>query len=117
MKVIIAGSRHLTRIADTIDGYNKSMFIASEVVTGCCPTGPDDIGAWMARVMLWVPVKEFKADWKLHGDAAGPIRNRKMAEYADALVLIWDGKSRGSANMLKEAEQRNLKIYQHIIRS
>lgn len=54
--------------------------------------------------------KVDEADWKKHGKAAGPIRNRQMAEYADALVLIWDGKSRGSKNMLEEAQKRGLRV-------
>jgi hypothetical protein len=57
----------------------------------------------------------FAADWNTHGKAAGPIRNRQMAEYAaatsdGALVLIWDGKSKGSANMLQEAKRAGLRV-------
>ena len=28
-----------------------------------------------------------------------------MAKYADAAVIIWDGKSRGTQNMIKEMER------------
>lgn len=47
-----------------------------------------------------IPVVEFPADCKLHRKAAGPIRNEQMAQYADALILVWDGKSAGSSSML-----------------
>ena len=33
----------------------------------------------------------FDTDWNKHGRAAGPIRNKQMAEYGDALLIIWDG--------------------------
>jgi hypothetical protein len=33
-----------------------------------------------------------------------------MAEYADALIAFWDGESTGTANMIEEAEKRNLKV-------
>jgi hypothetical protein len=33
-----------------------------------------------------------------------------MAVYADALVAFWDGKSRGTANMIKEAEYLGLEV-------
>ena len=30
----------------------------------------------------------IKADWNKHGKAAGPIRNKSIAEYADAVLLF-----------------------------
>ena len=61
--------------------------------------------------------KEFPANWENHGKAAGPIRNKQMAEYADALLLIWDGESRGSANMKKEIQKLKKPIYEVILRT
>ena len=56
-----------------------------------------------------VPIAVFKADWEKYGRAAGPIRNRKMLEYAleeDAVVIaFWDGESRGTRNMVSQAEK------------
>jgi hypothetical protein len=34
-----------------------------------------------------------------------------MAEYADALIAIWDGESRGTKNMIEEATKRGLRVY------
>ena len=34
-----------------------------------------------------------------------------MAEYADALIAVWDGESRGTKNMIDEATSRNLKLF------
>jgi len=116
MKVIIAGSR-------TIKKYNiqaavdRSEFLISEVVCGMSK-GIDRIGYWWARVNK-ITIEPFYADWydedNLYDPSAGPRRNKKMARYADALILIWDGKSKGSTSMLEEAEKRGLKIYQEII--
>lgn len=55
-------------------------------------------------------LETFPADWKVHGKAAGPIRNTKMAEVADALIAFWDGKSRGTKNMIDTATKRGLKV-------
>lgn len=55
-------------------------------------------------------LKIFPADWDKYGRRAGPIRNREMAEYADALLAYWDGKSRGTKNMIEEARARGLKV-------
>lgn len=50
-----------------------------------------------------------------YGRAGGPIRNAKMAEYGDALLLIWDGKSRGSQSMLREATKRKLRVQTYMV--
>lgn len=83
----------------------------SEVVSGGA-SGVDALGErWGHENML--PVTRFPADWGKHGNAAGPIRNREMASYAHALVAIWDGKSRGTSNMIDEARRRNLTVVVH----
>lgn len=38
------------------------------------------------------------------------MRNREMAANADALIAFWDGKSRGTKNMIEEAQKRGLKV-------
>lgn len=100
MKVIIAGSRHMSLddfhlIQKAVD---YSEWEITEVVCGMAK-GADLMGAdWALRNQI--PVKEFPADWTKYKKAAGPIRNKQMADYADALIVfIWDG-SRGSQNML-----------------
>ena len=54
------------------------------------------------------PIQVFPAEWKKYGRAAGPIRNRAMLKYAKeetpVVVAFWNGKSRGTANMLKQAK-------------
>jgi hypothetical protein len=40
-----------------------------------------------------------------------------MAEEADALLLIWDGESKGSANMKKEMLFKNKPVYEVILRT
>ena len=55
-------------------------------------------------------INYFPADWKTFGKSAGYIRNQEMAENADALVAFWDGKSRGTANMIDIAQRYNLRV-------
>ena len=56
-----------------------------------------------------IPIKVFPADWTKYGKAAGPIRNRAMLEYAKektpVVVAFWNGESRGTGNMLKQARK------------
>lgn len=50
-------------------------------------------------------VTPYTADWKGEGRAAGPIRNAKMAEDGDVLLAFWDGKSRGTLDMITKMTQ------------
>jgi hypothetical protein len=53
----------------------------------------------------------FKADWDKHGKAAGPIRNQQMAQEADGLIAFWDGKSRGTKDMIQKALNYGLETH------
>ncbi len=79
-----------------------------EVVSGGC-RGPDLAGERWARERGYA-IKRFDADWKTHGRAAGPIRNRAMAEYADSAIIVWDGVSRGAKSMIREALDCGLQV-------
>jgi len=52
----------------------------------------------------------MNADWKQYGKVAGPIRNRQMAEYADALIAFWLDSSKGTKNMIDTAREKRLLI-------
>ncbi len=112
MKIIIAGSRHLHHqdAAELIlEAFKATGWVATQIVSGGAP-GADAAGEQWAKDN-GVPCKRFLPDWKLHGFAGGPIRNRQMAAYADALMALWDGKSRGTKNMIEEAAKRGLKVH------
>lgn len=99
MKLIIAGSRDCwIRNDELLDLFNKFGFQeVTEIISGGA-RGIDSDGEEFAKTYD-IPLKIFPADWKKYGLSAGPRRNREMAEYGDVLLLIWDGKSKGSANM------------------
>lgn len=125
MKLIIAGSRTIN-----LDTYFMSGIInflrldtkISEVITGTA-AGVDQSGEkWQAEMLKlcgqYAPkLSRFPADWDTHGKSAGPIRNNQMADYADALLLIWDGESRGSAHMKQAMEKRGKPIYEVILKT
>ena len=71
--------------------------------------GADTLGKKYAEER-GIPVLSFPADWKAHGKAAGYIRNKQMAERGDALVAFWDGKSRGTKNMIDLAHKANIPV-------
>jgi hypothetical protein len=117
MRVIIAGSRNvdgafaLLAINEAID---NSGFVVSEVVSGGC-RGVDQVGESWARIRH-IPVRVFPAEWGKHGNAAGPKRNELMSHNADALVAIWDGESRGTADMIQRARAHGLKVHIEMVK-
>lgn len=114
MRVIVAGTRTITDTAATWDAIRLSGFHPSEIVSGGC-YGPDLKGESYADAYR-IPVKRFLADWRSLGRKAGPLRNEAMAAYADALVAVWDGKSRGTADMIRRAKAHGLKVYVHEVK-
>lgn len=113
MKVIIAGSREITDPGLLEKVVNLAPFNISQVVSGGA-RGVDDLGYHWAKSQS-LEIRIFPAFWRKFGRGAGPIRNKEMAEYADALILIWDGKSPGSANMLKLANQFRLPYVEFVV--
>lgn len=112
MKTIIAGSRGLDCPNELASVLASLGWKITEVVSGGC-RGIDQLGEAWARER-GIPVKVFPADWDRHGRAAGPIRNQQMAEYADALVAFWDGRSRGTEHMMACAKARKLHWHIHL---
>ena len=106
MKTIIAGGRDYR--FDDPDWDILDALDVTEVVCGGA-TGADECGRQWA-IDRQIPVKMFPADWKSHGRAAGPIRNRQMAEYGERLVAFWDGKSPGTKNMIETARKLGLEV-------
>lgn len=110
METIIAGSRGITDIQVVQRAVVLSNFEISEVVSGGA-RGVDALGEqWAAK--HGVPVRRFPADWS-QGPSAGPRRNQEMADYAKALIAVWDGKSRGTRDMIRRAESAGLQVYVH----
>lgn len=107
-RLIVAGCRDIDEYSHVQGAINDSPFVADEIVSGGAD-GVDALGEEYADDHD-IPVKRFDADWD-NGPSAGPKRNGKMASYADALVLVWDGESRGSRSMLEKAMLNRLDIY------
>ncbi len=124
MRVIIAGCRKGVTYEHVAAAMAQCGWLPSEVVTGKA-NGADAHGETWAKKNL-VPIKEFPADWKdlSHPDArikvgpygkydayAGIRRNHDMGDYAQALVAIWDGISRGTKDMIEYATKKGLKVF------
>lgn len=113
-RIIIAGTRtfsdyELLRkvMSQTFGSLSMQEIREMKIVSGGCQ-GADMIGETFAHNNGLICVR-FPANWNLYGKKAGPIRNEEMAKYASEtygiLIAFWDGKSRGTKNMIDTAKE------------
>ena len=112
-RVIIAGSRGFTDFQGLCEYADNVLAIKAQerqiiILSGHC-RGVDLMGEEYAR-MRGYAVEVHPADWQRYGRSAGPKRNKEMAAAAHALIAIWDGQSRGTANMIEEARAAGLPV-------
>lgn len=113
MKTIIAGSREATSYISLIIAVFESNISISTIISGGA-RGADKLGEIYAKRNN-IPLEIFEANWDVYGKRAGMIRNRQMAENADALIALWDGKSKGTQNMIKTARELNLEVFVYYV--
>ena len=98
MKIAIVGGRNFdnyTRLCKVLEPYKK--YCDTEICGEA--KGADNLGKKWAKENN-IEVKSYPAEWDKHGKAAGHIRNEEMAQESDFIVAFWDGKSRGTKNMI-----------------
>ena len=120
MRVIICGVRDIgpaqfTDYELVCQAVQESGFAITEVVSGGA-RGVDLLGErWAAE--RDVPVHRIEADWQAFGKSAGVIRNGLLCAYAEAVVAIWDEKSRGTKDCLERALRKGLPIHLQLVNS
>ncbi len=114
MKVIIAGCRDMDNVSLVYKAIENCGFKFTQIVSGGA-SGVDTIGENLAMLHGY-SVKVFPAEWRKHGNAAGPIRNKEMAEYADGLLAVWDGSSKGTKNMISQMQKLNKPVYVYMVK-
>lgn len=110
LSVVVAGSRSISEYVSTegagvlvANAIEESEFAVNEVVSGTA-RGVDQVGEkWADK--RGISIEHFPADWDEHGRAAGPIRNQEMVEYADAVVAVHVGASKGTADLIEKARR------------
>jgi hypothetical protein len=119
MRVIIAGSRTIRDFQLIVDAVLESQFIINTVISGGQRSydtlngqyyGADYFGEQWAK-NNGVHLERYPADWNTHGKAAGPIRNKQMADIADALIAISENDSPGTKHMIKTMRDMNKPVY------
>lgn len=115
-RVIVTGARdwdeelHLHHVLDEIHAEHPDMLL----VHGACTRGADRFADRWA-LLRGVPVERHPADWRAHGRAAGPMRNRQMVEAGAVLCVAFltaaSRGARGCVGMAEEAGIRSRRIH------
>lgn len=108
MKTIIAGGRSYVFTPADVKFLDSLIDEISEVVSGAAAGADQHAETWARR--NGIPVQQFVADWQRHGRAAGPIRNKHMAQYAAGGMCILFPGGKGTANMRRAATTFGLKV-------
>ena len=100
MKIAVVGSRSITIPINDISIYISD---ADEIVSGGA-AGVDSCAAEYAK-RNGLKLTEFLPQYERYGRAAPIIRNKKIVDYADKIVVFRNGSSRGTLSVIKYAEK------------
>jgi len=111
MRVLVCGGRDFTDsvfVVNTLFRLEEEYGDFTTVIHGGA-TGADSEAGVFAR-MRHAKEIVFRANWKRHGKAAGPIRNQRMLDEGKPdLVVAFPG-GRGTANMVQLAKLAGVKV-------
>ena len=109
-KLVVAGCRdfHDYSVASSEIHKHLQKLDAdySVIIVSGCAEGADKLGERYAAEHN-LPIDRFPAEWDTYGKYAGPRRNAQMARVADAVLVFWNGKSKGTKNMIENAKKAN----------
>jgi hypothetical protein len=106
MKVAVIGSRTFSDyklVKETLSTLNITLLVSGGAM------GADSLGEQYANSKE-IPTKIFYPDWKKHGKKAGFLRNTDIINESELIVAFWDGKSKGTLDSIKKAEELNKNV-------
>ena len=98
MKIAIIGSRSIM-----VSNISEYVSLYDEIVSGGAK-GVDSCAAKYARDNN-IKLTEFLPQYDRYGRAAPIIRNQQIVDYADKIIVFWDGTSKGTLSVIKYAEK------------
>ena len=98
MKIAVVGSRDITEI-----DLAPYLTDCDEIVSGGA-RGVDTCAAEYAKAH-GLKLTEFLPEYSRFGRAAPILRNQQIVDYADRILILWDGKSHGTASVIQYAKK------------
>jgi len=118
IRVIVCGSRYFNDydlLKSSLLRVLGQVLDQVEIVSGTC-RGADELGERFAHEFN-LPLAQFRPDWNNLGNAAGPIRNGQMLDYAlqanfPIVIAFSNGKTHGTKDMVNKALNAGVQTYQ-----
>ena len=107
MKVAVVGSRTIT--VDNLEDYLPEG--VTEIISGGAK-GVDTCAREYAEKHN-IPLREYLPEYSKYGRAAPIVRNREIVDAADAVIVIWDGHSKGTEMIIDYCQKQNKSVYQY----
>lgn len=98
MKIAIVGSRSIT-----VSNMEKYVSADDEIVSGGAK-GVDFCAAEYAK-RNGIRLTEFLPQYERYGRAAPLIRNKQIVDYADKVIVFWNGSSKGALSVINYAKK------------
>ena len=118
MNIAIAGCRDYTNYDEAaafidmcICKYAKVNDIV--ILSGGC-RGADALGEKYAKEHGH-DILRFPAKWDIYGRTAGIVRNKEIAVAANLVICFWDKKSKGTKNLIENANKMGKVLYIKVI--
>ncbi len=116
LRVLVCGGRdygNRDHIHNTLCRLDAERGPIGVVIHGAA-TGADHEGMIWAQMMAESGRKimhaPFRADWRRHGRAAGPLRNQRMLDEGRAELVIAFPGGRGTADMVRRARAAGVEV-------
>lgn len=99
MKVAVIGSRRLW-----LDDLGEYLPKSTEEIVSGGAKGIDTCAKEYAE-KHGIKYTEFRPDYRRFGRGAPLKRNLQIIEYADRVIAVWDGKSRGTRYVVDQCSE------------
>jgi hypothetical protein len=115
MRILVCGDRNWNNrdfLYGYLSGITKDYYLGGITIIEGEARGADSMARDWAE-LFGINFELYPADWKLHGKAACPIRNRQMLNAKPDLVIAFHNnieQSKGTKNMVSIARKAGIRV-------
>lgn len=113
LKVVIVNVRGKVGWGHTLRAIKDSGFNVTEIVTWPRKKMVAELRKYADR--HGIKVRVFKTHWEQNKEDAPDIRDKKIIQYGDAVIAIWDYKSSDIRELLAKSFAANMPTHVHLV--